>query len=79
MKPREFTEFHRRIAFVDKGRVVLEEEYPTNVERPVNGEVIFDTPDTTTYKSYSCDAGFRVSKVAFGDELYYLLVQIKSD
>src|SRR5882724_1883732 len=59
----EFEEIHRRIVFTKAGSVVFHEEEPTEIERPIADEVVFDIPDTQDYKVYSSDVTFSVQHV----------------
>jgi hypothetical protein len=71
------TEFTRKVVFVKGGRVVHREEYPVDVEGALDGEAIFDLPDTEVYKAYTADrASFRVERKRFEGKAYYALTQI---
>lgn len=72
-----YTEFTRRIIFLKDGKIVYQEEEPTSVEGPVNGEVVFDIPDDAVYKSYNDDAAFKVKRRTFQKGTYYELTEIK--
>ena len=50
--PPQYTEFTRKIVFLNHGTVVYMEEDPTNVEHPTAGEVSFDIPDSAVYRAY---------------------------
>lgn len=72
-----FVEFTRRIVFLKDGRIVYREDEPTDIESVVDGQVIFDIPDTDVYKAYMPDAEFRGVKRKSGEKVYYELKQIK--
>jgi hypothetical protein len=73
----EQSEFTRKIVFVEGTRVVHREEHPVDIEGSLDGEVVFDIPDTEVYKSYSADhALFKVEKKKGRDGVYYALKQI---
>jgi hypothetical protein len=50
--PSQYTEFTRKIVFLNQGTVVYIEENPSNIEHPTAGEVIFDIPDSDVYRAY---------------------------
>jgi hypothetical protein len=70
---KDYGEFRRRIAFTNKGNIVLYEEEPTNIEHLVNNEVVFDIPDSSDYRIYDSDATFAVQKIPIPDGSYYEL------
>jgi hypothetical protein len=74
----DYKEFTRRIVFMKDGRIIHREDEPTNIERRVNGEVIFDESYKTLHSSYTPEtAVFRVEKKQFPDGVYYVLTQAK--
>ena len=78
----DYVEFTRRLIFLKNGKIVYREDAPSDIESPVNREVIFDFPGTEVYKTYTTeDAVFRgwKEKVNNGSEkdIYYRLEQIK--
>lgn len=69
-----YTEFTRKIIFALKGKVVYKEENPSDIESLVNGEVVFEMPDTSTYQAYtSSQAKFIAHKKEFYKGIYYEL------
>ena len=68
-----YEEFERKIIFVGGGKVVYSEADPTDVEKPIDQEVVFDMPDDALYKSYGRDSVFRVTKKSFSNGVYYEL------
>lgn len=62
-KPIRYTEFTRKWIFTLKGNVVYFEELPTDISGVIENEVIFDIPNTETFKSYPIEsATFTVKK-----------------
>ncbi len=78
-KPPNYTEITRKIIFTLKGSIVYFEELPTDVSGVIENEVVFNIPDTKTYKSYTIDsANFHVtSEEIRKGEYFYELNQIK--
>jgi len=68
-----YEEFERKIIFVGGGKVVYSEADPTDVEKPIDQEVVFYIPDDALYKSYGRDSVFRVTKKSFSNGVYYEL------
>ncbi len=71
-----FKELMRQIIFLKAGQIVYQESEPTNVEHPIKNEVIFDIPDDSSFKVYSRNTRFAVSKQDGEDGKYYLLKQV---
>ena len=77
VKPTEFTEFKRKLIFLDGKKIIHEEEEKTNIENVVNNQVVFDIPDSLNYKCYSVnDAIFIAHKKMNGDIVYFDLKQV---
>lgn len=74
----QYKEFKRSIIFVNGGKLVHGEANPTNVEGLINNEVVFDIADGDTYKSYSSENRFEVSRKNFQRGVYYELRLIQS-
>lgn len=68
-----YEEFERKIIFVNVGKVVYSEADPTDVEKPIDQEVMFDIPDDAQYKSYGRDSVFKVTRKSFSNGVYYEL------
>src|SRR5438270_12203361 len=68
-----YKEFERKMIFVSGRKVVYSEAEPTDVEKPIDQEVIFDIPDDAQYKSYARDSLFTVTKKSFANGVYYEL------
>jgi hypothetical protein len=73
-----YIEFQRRLVFLNDGKIVHREDEPTDIERPVTGEVIFAETDGVNQWSYTPDtAVFSGKKVGPESESYYVLSQLK--
>lgn len=73
----DFDEFARKLVFLKEGKVVHREDEPTDIEKIVEGEVVFDIPDNEVYRSYTPEtAVFRAEKKKSGNTAYYELTQI---
>ena len=65
--------------FLHGGKLVYGEAEPTDVEAPINNQVIFDIPDTDAYRSYSSESEFQVQrKYSQRDSYHYKLTLIQS-
>lgn len=73
----QYVEFKRSIIFLKGGKLVYGEANPTDVEAPINDQVVFDIPDTDTYRSYSFESEFEVQRKHF-ERPYYKLNLIQS-
>lgn len=74
----ERVQFTRKVVFRWHGKVVHNEELPTQVDNLLDGQVVFDIPDEDFYKLYRVDSAvFQVSKREFEDGVYYELKQVK--
>ena len=72
----QYTEFTRKIVFLKEGKVIHSEEYPSNVEGLMNGEVVFDIPDNSVHKDYTPDtAVFNVTRRNFEKGVWFELKQ----
>ncbi|HYJ45085.1 MAG TPA: hypothetical protein VEV81_00630 [Pyrinomonadaceae bacterium] len=73
-----YEEFRQRIVFLNGGKIVHREDEPTDIERPVNGQVSFAETERVNQWSYTPDtAVFRAERVKFGSGAYYVLAQVK--
>jgi hypothetical protein len=73
----EKSQFTRKIVFMKEGKVIYNEELPTNIEHVTTGEVVFDIPDNSVYKGYTIDAAvFHAEKKESDYGVYYELKQI---
>jgi hypothetical protein len=76
--PPQFTEFTRKIVFLNHGTVAYLEEDPTNIEHPVSGEVLFDIPDNAAYRAYDRkEAVFLGRQETERDRVFYELVSTR--
>ena len=57
--------------FLNGERVVYSEVEPTDVERPINNQVIFDIAYRDVYRSYSSESQFEVNRKHFQGSIYY--------
>jgi hypothetical protein len=74
----DYVEFKRRLVFLKDGRIIHREDEPTDVERPVNGEVSFAESHTNPHWSFTPEtAVFRAEKKTFNGGVYYALRQAK--
>jgi len=69
----QYEEFKRSMIFLKEGRLVHGEAEPTDVEAPINNQVIFDIPDTDSYRSYSPESQFNVTRKSRDGGSYYKL------
>jgi hypothetical protein len=74
----QYEEFKRSMIFVKGGKLVYGEANPTDVEAPINDQVIFDIPDTDDYRSYSLESRFEVTRKSYDGRGYYKLNLIES-
>ena len=75
--PGHYSEFTRKIFFTRGNRIVYSEEEDANVERLLNGEVVFDIPDSINYKVYPIErAKFKVEVKEYEKGIYYQLSQL---
>jgi len=51
--------------------LVYGEAEPTDVEAPINNQVIFDIPDTDAYRSYTSESEFQVQRKYSERAIYY--------
>jgi hypothetical protein len=73
----KYTEFMRRIIFTLNNKVVFNEEQPTNIEGLTEGEIVFDIPDSLTYKSYDVNTAIFLSRTRESNSTtYYELTQV---
>ena len=75
----DYVEFKRRLVFLKDGRIIHLEDQPTDIERPVNGQVSFaDSYPTNAHWSFTPEtAVFRAEKKTFDGGVYYALTQVK--
>jgi hypothetical protein len=72
----QYTEFARKIVFIKEGRIIHSEEHASNVERRMNGEVVFDIPDRSVHKVYTPDnAIFNVTRWKFEGGVWFEMKQ----
>lgn len=72
-----YEEFKRSMIFLNGRTVVYSETEPTDIERPIKNEVIFDIPDRDVYRSYSSESEFEVKRKQFQGDIYYELKLIE--
>ena len=74
----DFVEFRRRMVFLQDGRIVHREDEPTDIERPVNGEVSFAELAQPLHASYTPEtAVFRAEKKTVNGGVYYSLTRVE--
>ena len=73
----DFVQFRRRMVFLKGGRIVYREDEPTDIERILDGQVVFDIPDAEVYRVYGPDAEFLATKRKVDERTYYALEQIR--
>jgi hypothetical protein len=74
-----YEEFKRSMIFLNGGTVVYSEVEATDIESPINNQVIFDVTDRGAYRSYSSESQFEVKRKQLrGDTYYYELKLIES-
>lgn len=73
----DYGDLMRQFVFLKAGRIVYQETPPTDVEKPVQGEVAFEFPSNLRYGVYDRGALFLASKQPFEDGIYYVLKQVK--
>jgi hypothetical protein len=67
-----------KIVFVNKGKIVLFENEPYDMEKAVPGEIIFyGNADSRYYQAYGPDAVFTVKKHELNDGASYVLTLVK--
>jgi hypothetical protein len=69
----EWEEFKRMIIFTNGGKLVYFENDPTNIEHPINEQVVFDIPDRAGHRAYGPDPVFEVTQKDSDKDLYYEL------
>ena len=74
----QYEEFKRSMIFLKGRKLVYGEAEPTDVEAPVKNQVIFDIPDTDSYRSYSPESRFEVTRKSYDERGYYKLNLIES-
>ena len=74
----DYVEFKRRLVFLKDGKIIHREDEPTDIERPVNGEVSFAESHTDQHWLFTPEtAVFRAEKKTFDGGVYYALTQVK--
>lgn len=74
----KFAALQDRIIFMNGTTVMLHEEEPTDVERPMTDGILFDIPDTTDCQSYDHSVRFNVKRESREDSSqFYELTQIR--
>lgn len=74
----DYVEFKRRLVFLKEGRIIHREDEPTDIERPVNGQVSFAGSYNSPHWSFTPEtAVFRAEKKTFDGGVYYALTQLK--
>lgn len=67
-----------KIVFMNKGKIVLFENEPWEMEKRLPDDIAFDDyPDSTYYRVYGPDAEFTVKKVELNDGVAYDLTLVK--
>ena len=68
-----FDQFKRRMVFLKDGRIVYREDQATNIERILDGQVVFDIPDGEVYRVYGPDTVFLATREKVDYGIYYEL------
>ena len=76
-RDRGFRELERQLVFTKGSTIVFQESEPKDIEGLVKNEVVFDIPDTASYKSYPPDAVFSVKEMRGKAGTYYELNQVQ--
>jgi hypothetical protein len=79
VKDEGFQELTRQLVFLRHGKIVHQENEPTNFEGPIRNDVVFDHPDDATYVSYPHDALFSVEEGQAQTGPYFVLKRIPSE
>jgi hypothetical protein len=67
-----------KIVFMDKGKIVLFENEPWEMERRLPDQIAFDDySDSSYYRVYGSDAQFTVKKIELNDGVAYDLSSVK--
>ncbi|MEN3325938.1 MAG: hypothetical protein V7638_745 [Acidobacteriota bacterium] len=74
----QYEEFKRSMIFLKEGELVHGEAEPTDVEAPIDNQVIFDIPDTDSYRSYLPESQFNVTRKSYDGRGYYKLNLIEN-
>jgi hypothetical protein len=72
----DWEEFRRMIIFTSGGKLVYFEKNPTNIEHPINEEIVFDIPDRSGHRVYGPDPYFDVTQKNFKQDVYYELKSV---
>jgi len=78
IKDEGFEEMTRQLVFLKAGKIVHQENEPTNFEGIVKNQVVFDSADRQNFEVFSCDAVFSVIAEESNGERYFVRKQIKS-
>jgi hypothetical protein len=70
-----YLELHRRVVFTRGNEIVFHEEEPTDIEKLVSGEVVFDIPDANDYQVYDSETTFAVTKLWNAGDPHYRLTK----
>lgn len=73
-----YVEFRRSIIFLKGGKVVYSEADPTDIEGPLNDQVVFDIAERGNYRTYSSESRFELQRKSFSRGVYYELRLIQS-
>jgi hypothetical protein len=73
-----YSEMTRKLFFLKDGKIVHSEDELTNIEHPVDGNVLFDMPDEVNCKDYTPEtAVFTVKLKRWENGTYFYLEQMK--
>jgi hypothetical protein len=73
-----YQEFQRSIIFFNGGKIVYSESLPTDIERPLKNQVMFDIAGRSNYRVYSSESQFEVERKNDERAVYYKLTLIQS-
>jgi hypothetical protein len=68
-----YRDLERQLVFLKNGKLVFQESEPTNAEHPIKNEVVFDIPDTESFKSYPHGTVFSVTALRSDSGPYFQL------
>ena len=74
----KYQEFQRSIIFLNGGNIVHSESLPTDIERPIKNQVMFDIAGRGNYRVYSSESRFDVQRENNERPVYYKLTLIQT-
>jgi hypothetical protein len=68
-----YNELTRYLVFTSDGRAVRIESEPTDVEHPIKDELVFEMPDSVSYRTFAAGTTFAVTREQRDTGAYYML------